>query len=154
MRREPEDGVILVNVLVILALTAGIVALMFGERDSARERVVGMADAARAEALALGAEASVIAELRRDLEIAPETDHFGEPWAQIAQEEARLATGRFSVTIRDAQRKYDINRLAGGGLGPVTTLARLLEEVDQPTDLAAQIALYWHALGRLLRWIT
>ncbi|MCE0507395.1 general secretion pathway protein GspK [Roseivivax sp. GX 12232] len=140
MRRRRDSGVVLVNVLVIIALSAAVVHLMLSSRESAIDRVTGLSRAGDAELIALGAEASVVAALRRDLDQAPDVDHFGEAWAAIAQEEVQLVTGRFSVEIQDLQRKYDINRLALGGLGPVEVLARLLVELDQPPELARRIA--------------
>ncbi len=147
MKRDGEIGVVLVNVLVIIALSAAVVHLMLGSRETAINRVRLMAEATDAEMLALGAEASVMAALRRDIEEAPEADHFGEAWATIAQAETRLVTGRFAVEIQDVQRKYDINRLTAGGIGPTEMLGRLLAEVEQPPELAPRIATVLQRVG-------
>ena len=115
---------ILVNVLVALALGAALVTLMLTSQDDAIDRARRAGAAAQAEALALGAETSVLVALRRDMVEAPETDSYGEPWAQAAQAEVELETGRFAVTIHDAQAGLDLNGLrdgrarAGAGSGP------------------------------------
>ena len=105
--RAREAGVILINVLVALALGAAIVVLMFTSQENLMDRTRRAAAATQAEALALGAEASLVAALRRDMEVAPETDHMAEPWALAAQEEVQLETGSFSITVNDAQARFD-----------------------------------------------
>ncbi len=123
--RQPEAGVILINVLVALALGAAIVVLMFTSQETLMDRTRRAAAATQAEALALGAEASLVAALRRDMVEAPEVDHFAEPWAAAAQEEVVLATGRFSVSVSDVRGRFDLNSLALGGLAQQQIFVRL-----------------------------
>lgn len=140
MTRPPEAGVILVNVLVALALGATLVMLMLTSQDGAIDRARRASAASQAEALALGAETSVLLALRRDMVEAPEADHLGEPWAQAAQAETVLETGRFAVTIRDAQGGLDLNGLRAGGLAQAAVLAALVAELDLPAATADRIA--------------
>jgi general secretion pathway protein K len=142
-----DSGVVLINVLVVLALASSIVYLMLGSQDAALDRIRHSADAAQAEMLAYGAEASVIDALRRDMNTAPEEDHYTEAWAQVNQSEVTLATGRFSVRVTDAQAKFDINRLAGVSLTAEPFLARLLDALDLPSELAPRVAAYLRARG-------
>lgn len=138
--RNRESGIVLVNVLVVLALAGSIIFLLLTQREAAIDRIAGFARSADAEQIAFGAEMSVIAALQQDLERAPEADHFGEPWAKMSQRETQLASGTFSVEIRDMRARYDINYLAVGGLGPVRVLARLLENVGEDPSVATRIA--------------
>lgn len=137
--RAREAGVILINVLVALALGAAIVVLMFTSQENLMDRTRRAAAATQAEALALGAEASLVAALRRDMEVAPETDHMKEAWALAAQEEVQLATGSFSVTVSDAQARFDLNALAAGRLLQQQTLARLITVLELPDRVALDI---------------
>lgn len=138
--RDSESGVVLVNVLVIIALASAVVYLMLESEEVSLDRVARLADATQAEFLALGAEASVLDALRKDLDEHPEEDHIAEPWTSVIQQETTLSTGQFSVALTDVQGKYDINLLSGEGLGPVEVMARLLAATDQPEDLAPRLA--------------
>lgn len=151
MRRRGEDGVILVNVLVALALGAALVTLMLTSQDGAIDRTRRAAAAAQAEALALGAETSVMVALRRDMAEAPEADSLAEPWAAAAQQEVVLATGRFAVKVRDAQAGLDLNGLAGGGLAQAELLRRLVAELQIPAQAATLIEQAVRADAPLLR---
>ena len=137
--RHREAGVILINVLVALALGAAIVVLMFTSQENLMDRTRRAAAATQAEALALGAEASLVAALRRDMEEAPETDHMAEPWALAAQEEVQLETGSFSITVNDAQARFDLNALATGRLAQQQTLAELITALELPDRVALDI---------------
>ncbi|MDF1727666.1 MAG: type II secretion system protein GspK [Sulfitobacter sp.] len=148
--RDSREGVVLVNVLVILAIAGGLLVLLISGQDRAFDRVARGADAAIAEQIALGAEASVVDALRRDLDEAPETDHFNEPWAlSVLQEETELPTGRFSVSMEDLQAKFDINQLADQSAGTQAFAARLMTALEQPPETVNQIVRILGAVGRL-----
>lgn len=140
MTRGTDAGIVLVNVLVILAIAAGLVLLML----NAQERAVGRArlssNVAQAEALALGAEASVLVALRRDMVEAPETDHLDEPWARSLQEQVRLETGTFSVTVADVNALFDVNRLSERRLSDIRILIGIVTALDLPEATATRIA--------------
>tara|TARA_R100000789_G_scaffold21843_1_gene24608 strand:- start:3827 stop:4711 length:885 start_codon:yes stop_codon:yes gene_type:complete len=137
--RYPDAGVVLINVLVALALGSAIVVLMFTSQESLMERTQRAAAATQAEALALGAETSIIVALRRDMDVAPETDHMAEPWALAAQEEVQLETGSFAISVSDAQARFDLNGLAAGRLSQQQILARLVKSLDLPDSVALDI---------------
>lgn len=148
----PKDGgVILVNVLVTLALGAALVVLMLTSQDNMLDRARRVAALAQAQALALGAESSVVIALRRDMAEAPEADHYAEVWAQVQQEQVELGTGRFSVSVQDAQAGLDLNGLVAGGLAPQQTLALLVAALDLPPETAPRIAAAMIRDGRLAR---
>lgn len=137
--RDPQSGVILVNVLVALAIASSLVVLMLTSQDALLDRARRVSAAQQAEALALGAETSMLVALRRDMDEAPEADHYGEAWALIAQREVELAAGRFSVEIRDARARLDLNALAAGGLAQEQVLSRLVQALGLPEAVAGRI---------------
>ena len=139
MTRPQDNGVILVNVLVALALGSALVVLMLTSQDNLIDRSRRAAAMAQAQALALGGETSVLIALRADMQSAPEADHYGEPWALIQQAEVEVGTGRFSVTIRDAQAGIDLNGLAAGGVAQQQILGRLVKALDLPPATALRI---------------
>lgn len=148
--RDGESGVVLVNVLVVLAIAGGLMVLLLTGQERALARISAAADAAIAEQIALGAEASVIDALRRDLETAPETDHLNEPWALgVIQQEVQLPTGRFSVAIEDMQAKFDINQLGDLSAGTQAFGRRLMVALDQPPETVNQIVRILQAVGRI-----
>lgn len=136
---KQDAGVVLVNVLVTLALGAAIVVLMFTSQEDLMDRTRRAAAGTQAEALVLGAEASVVAALRRDMQTAPETDHFLEPWALATQEEVVLETGRFSVTVTDVQSRFDLNSLVAGKLAQQQMVLRLTKALEMPDRVAIDI---------------
>lgn len=149
-RREAESGVVLVNVLVVLAIAGGLMLLLVNSQDAALDRVSRSVDASIVEQIALGAEASVIDALRRDLDDAPEADHLNEPWAQsVIQDEVQLPTGAFSVRITDLQAKFNINQLAAVTAGTQEFARRLMIALDQPPEVAAQIGRVLGAVGQV-----
>lgn len=139
MTRPKEDGVILVNVLVALALGSALVVLMLTSQDNLIDRSRRAAAMAQAQALALGGETSVLIALRADMQTAPEADHYAEPWALIQQAEVAVGTGRFSLTIKDAQAGIDLNGLAAGGIAQQQILQRLIAALDLPPATALRL---------------
>lgn len=145
--RQVDGGVILVNVLVTLAIASSLVVLMLTSQDSQVGHARRVSAAVQAEALALGAETSVLVALRRDMETAPDTDHYAEDWASVAQQEVELETGRFSVEIRDAHARLDLNGLAAGGIAQTQILTRLIEELELPPETGPRILTFLRNRG-------
>lgn len=137
--RGPQDGVVLINVLVMLALASSVLYAMISLSDLSIARSQRFSEAGQAQALIAAGEASLIAALTRDMAEAPQTDNLSEPWAQIAQEPIAIAQGSFALTIQDAQSRINLNSNAiRGALG-----AQVLDQVGQalslPPDVAARI---------------
>lgn len=139
MKRATDAGVILVNVLVALALGSALVVLMLTSQDNLLQTARRAGALAQAQALALGAETSVIIALRLDMQTSPETDHFAEPWAAVQQADVELSSGQFSVSVQDAQARFDLNGALSGGLAGQQVLSRLVAALGLPTDTAARI---------------
>ncbi|WP_136162876.1 general secretion pathway protein GspK [Sphingomonas flavalba] len=131
---DGERGMILVNVLLIVALAASVVVLMVSARDTGIDRSLMMREAARARAVALGGEASAVAALRRDMTEAPESDHMREAWAAVIQPDAPIAGGRFSLDVVDARAKFNVNMLARGVPGAQAMLADMLATLGYPPE--------------------
>jgi len=137
-----ESGMILVNVLVIVMLATAVLAIMLATEDSQLERSAHMRFAAQAMATARGGESSAIVALRRDLASGSETDTLNEPWANIADTDARIVGGHFSFVIADAQARFNINNLAHGDAISIGALDALAVNAGiQPDHVAAIVAL-------------
>ncbi len=134
-----EDGVVLINVLVVLALAASVVVAMLTLGDLSIARSRRFADAAAAQALVSAGEASAIVVLRRDLAETPDGDSLDEPWAAVAQQDIAVAGGRFALAIEDAQSRLNLNSVAGQGAAGLQTLARIVAALDMPEDVTARI---------------
>lgn len=137
--RDHETGVILINVLVILALTSAVLLVMVRTSDLSIRRAQVFSEAAQGLALIEGGEASAIAALRRDMVEAPEADHLREAWVKVAQSEIRVETGIFALEITDAQARFNLNSLAGSGVVGEQILKRIVGRLKLPEDTAARI---------------
>lgn len=137
--RRPDQGVVLINVLVILALMATVVFAMVSLSEISITRSQRFSEAGQALALVAAGEASAIVALRRDLAEAPDSDHLAEPWAQIQQEEVRIEAGTFALTITDAQAALNLNSLPGSGALGVQLLQRVLTTLDLPAEIGLRI---------------
>jgi general secretion pathway protein K len=134
--RRPDDGVILINVLVILALTAAIVFAMIRLSDVAILRSQRFSDAGQGLALIAAGEASVMAALRRD---DPAKDHKREEWATVGQNDVAIEGGRFALVVEDAQARFNLNALASSGALGVQVLDRIVQSLDLPQDVTTRI---------------
>ncbi|MGK6355970.1 general secretion pathway protein GspK [Sphingomonas sp. DT-207] len=112
--RDDESGMILVNVLMFVAIAAGLVVLMINREELALDRALRAREAARAMAVVRGGELSALVALRRDGETAPDTDHVGEPWARLSEAGAPIEGGSFDLAIADAEGRFNINSVRRG----------------------------------------
>lgn len=137
--RSSDDGVILINVLVVLALTSAVLLVMVRTSDISIARSQVFSDAGQGLALISGAEASAIAALRQDMIVSPGGDHPGEGWAAVAQAETRIETGTFAVDIADAQARFNLNSIAGSGVVGPQILTRIVARLKLPQDTTPRI---------------
>lgn len=138
--RRDEEGMILINVLLFVALAASVVAIMIVSQDIAMTRTTRMREAAQALAIAEGGELSAITALRRDAIESPEADYPGEPWGAVREAGARIEGGTFDLAIADAQSRLNVNSLRGGDALSVSLLLRIATAVRLPADLALRAA--------------
>lgn len=109
-----EQGMILVNVLMFVAIASGLVLLMINREELALDRALRVSEAARAMAVVRGGEGSAISALQRDLVAAPDVDHRGEPWAAIAESGVSIDGGTFDLAVSDAEGRFNLNNLMSG----------------------------------------
>lgn len=112
--RDDEAGMILVNVLMFVAIAAGMVLLMINREELALDRALRTREAARALAIVRGGELSAVVALRRDGETAPDSDHAGEAWARLSESGAPIDGGSFDLAIADAEGRFNINSVRAG----------------------------------------
>lgn len=139
MRRDGEQGVVLVYVLVLLALTSSVVVAMVSLSENSIRRSQRFSEAGQAQALIAAGEASALIALRRDMAEAPKVDHAGEPWGRIGQQAVAIEGGSFSLEIADAQGLYNLNGVAKGGVLAQQRLRALVAAVGLPPDVAARL---------------
>ena len=137
--RGPQDGVVLINVLVMLALASSVLYAMISLSDLSIARSQRFSEAGQAQALIAAGEASLIAALTRDMADAPQTDNLSEPWARIAQEPIAISQGSFALTIQDAQSRINLNSNAIRGALGAQVLDRVGQALTLPPDVAARI---------------
>lgn len=113
-RRDDESGMILVNVLMFVAIAAGLVLLMIEREELALDRALRTREAARALAVVRGGELSAVVALRRDAEVSPDVDHLGEGWAKLSERAAPIEGGTFDLAIADAEGRFNINAVRSG----------------------------------------
>lgn len=124
-RRDDEQGMILVNVLMFVAIASGLVLLMIGREELALDRALRSREAARAAAIVRGGELSALAALQRDALTAPQVDHAGEEWASIGANGATIDGGTFDLAVSDAEGRFNVNMLRSGDAVPVILFQKL-----------------------------
>jgi len=124
-RRDDEQGMILVNVLMFVAIASGLVLLMIGREELALDRALRSREAARAAAVVRGGELSALAALQRDALATPQVDHAGEAWAGIGANGATIDGGTFDLAVSDAEGRFNVNMLRSGDAVPVILFQKL-----------------------------
>ncbi|MCW3835753.1 general secretion pathway protein GspK [Sphingomonas canadensis] len=139
--RDDEQGMILINVLMFVAIASGLVLLLITREELALDRGLRMREAARALAVARGGELSAEVALRRDLEQAPGQDHAREPWAELSERGAAIEGGTFDLAIADAEGRFNVNSLRSGEAGALVLFQTMAREVGiDDKDIEAIIA--------------
>ena len=139
MSRRPDEGIVLVNVLVLLGLASTVVYLMLSLGDLSIARSQRFGEAGQALALVRAGEQSAIAALRRDMIEAPETDHAAEPWAEVAQADIEIPGGAFELEIADAQGLLNLNALVASGLQGQQALRSVVAAIELPPETVARV---------------
>jgi len=127
-RRGARQGMVLLNVLIVVAISAAAVTVMIVAQDIQVRRTIRLHDAAQAQSYARAGELSAITALRRDALTAPDVDVATEPWAQIGQMAVAIPNGGFALSIADEQARFNVNALALGEpipAGALLEIARL-----------------------------
>lgn len=119
IRSTRREGMILLNVLLVLAVASLAVLIMVSAQDIEVQRSTRLKDAAQASAYARAGELSAITALRRDALTAPLSDNLSEPWAQLGQQDIAVPGGRFALAIEDEQSRFNLNSMRSGDAAPI-----------------------------------
>ncbi len=114
-----REGMILLNVLLVLAMASVAVLIMVSTQDIEVQRSTRLRDAAQANAYARAGELSAVTTLRRDALVAAGTDNLAEPWAQLGQQDIAVPGGRFALAIEDEQSRFNLNAMHSGEAAPI-----------------------------------
>lgn len=149
MRRAPpgEEGMILVNVLMFVAIATGLVLLMVNREELALDGSLRMREASRALAIVRGGEVSALVALRRDAIEAPQADHAAEPWGALAESGIAIEGGSFDLAIADAEGRFNLNNVRTGEAAPVILFETIAREVGLEPDQIVQAIGYVRAFG-------
>lgn len=120
IKRTRREGMILLNVLLVLAVASVAVLIMVSTQDIEVQRSTRLRDAAQANAYARAGELSAVTTLRRDALVAAGTDNLSEPWAQLGQQQISVPGGRFALAIEDEQSRFNLNAMQSGESAPIT----------------------------------
>lgn len=149
MRLRRREGMILLNVLLILAVASVAVLVMVSSQDIEVQRSTRLRDAAQAGAYARAGELSAITVLRRDALTAAGSDNLAEPWAQVGQQAIAVPGGRFSLAITDDQARFNLNRMMGGEAQPIDLFQRIAATAGVAPETAVRIATVVRLAGPL-----
>lgn len=120
---------ILINIVAIVAIASALLMLMLSDQELSTERNLAFNEATRAAVIARAGEASASVALARDAAEAPQIDHAREKWSEVMETNAPIAGGTFTLSVTDAQARFNLRGLAEGGLtsaGAVPLIAQLL----------------------------
>ena len=141
---------ILVNILALIALASAIVAMMLTDQEQGVDRGLRFREASQAAVLARAGEMSAVVALRRDFLEAPQTDHLREPWAKVIQQQTAIGGGTFTLSISDAQSRFNLNNLGQAGAVPATAVAPMAAALQLDPALLARIGAAIQETGPLL----
>ena len=148
-RPSDREGMILLNVLVIVAIAAATVAVMIASEDIQVQRAIRLHDAAQAQAYARAGELSAVTALRRDGLTAPGSDAYAEPWGAIGQQAIAIPGGKFALSIADEQARFNLNALVTGDAIAVARFGRVGRGAGLAPGTIVQIATIVEAVGPL-----
>lgn len=134
LARQDREGMILLNVLLILAVASVAVLVMITAQDIEVRRSTRLSEATQAGAYARAGELSAVTALRRDARDAPTTDNLTEPWAGLAQQTIPVPGGRFALQIEDEQARFNLNALHAGEPGSIA----LFQKIGQTAGVAPE----------------
>jgi len=134
-----DRGMALVNALVIVAALSSLAAGLMLTAETARQRQATGQEVWQAMLYLDAAEPVAAALLAEDARGDGGFDHAAEPWGR--PRELEIDRGTLTLTIRDLQGRFNVNRLADpADLAARRQFERLLRGLDLPVALAAGVA--------------
>lgn len=149
LRLARREGMILLNVLMVLAVAAVAVLIMVSAQDIEVQRSTRLRDAAQASAYARAGELSAVTALRRDALTAPMTDNLSEPWAALGQQDIAVPGGRFALAIEDEQSRFNLNAMHSGEAAPIALFQQIGASVNADPASLIRIATVVRVAGPL-----
>lgn len=148
--RSSREGMILLNVLLVIAMASVAVLIMIAAQDIEVQRATRLKDLAQASAYARAGELSAVTTLRRDGLVAAGTDNLTEPWAKLGQTPVAIPNGSFALTIEDEQARFNLNSLQpANSPAPFDLLQRLGASLGVPPQSLNRIATVVRVAGPL-----
>ncbi len=147
MPARDEQGMVLINVLMFVAIASGLVLLMISREELALDRSLRGREAARAAAIVRGGELSAISALRKDGREAPDVDHSGERWASIGARGVAIDGGSFDLAVSDAEGRFNVNSLRSGEVAPVLIFQKLASIAGLDEEQMTQAVAYVRSQG-------
>ena len=144
-----REGMILLNVLLVLAVASVAVLIMVSAQDIEVQRSTRLRDAAQASAYARAGELSAVTALRRDALVASTTDNLSEPWAHLDQQDIAVPGGRFALAVEDEQARFNLNALHSGEAVPIALFQQIGALVDAEPASLIRIATIVRVAGPL-----
>jgi general secretion pathway protein K len=135
MRIEPQRGIALITVILIVALATTVASFVAWRQQVWTRQVENLRDASQGEAVArAGVDwvGAILSEDRRKNQV----DHLGEAWAQ--QVALPVERGRVAGSISDSQARFNLNNLVRADQvsgADVAAFQRLLNQLELPTTL-------------------
>lgn len=142
-------GMILLNVLIVVAIAAAAVTVMIVAQDLEVQRSTRLHDAAQAQAYGRAGELSAVVALRRDAITTPAVDAMSEPWAQIGQRAITIPNGLFALSIADEQARFNVNSVRAGDAVSAFALINIGEAAEVPRETINLIAQTVSTIGPL-----
>ena len=131
-----REGMILLNVLLVLAVASVAVLIMVSTQDIEVQRSTRLRDAAQANAYARAGELSAVTTLRRDALVAAGTDNLTEDWAKLGQQAIAVPGGRFALAIEDDQSRFNLNSMHTGEAAPIALFQAIGAQLNvEPASL-------------------
>lgn len=148
-RKADREGMILLNVLLVVAVASVAVLVMVVAQDIEVQRGTRLREASQAGAYARAGELSAITVLRRDALTAAGTDNLSEPWASVGQQAISVPGGRFALAIEDEQSRFNLNAMTTGDPGPIETFQRIGTATGIEAETLIRIATVVRVAGPL-----
>nr|WP_243843402.1 type II secretion system protein GspK [Sphingomonas vulcanisoli] len=131
----------------MVALASGLIAAILIAENAGIARSTRLHEAASADAVLQGAELSAIAALRRDMVQHPDSDDQTEAWARISDTDRKIAGGRFTLLVADAQAKLNLNALAKNDGPSLILLPAIVQALKLPPDTTIKMLALFKAVG-------
>jgi general secretion pathway protein K len=149
IRLARREGMILLNVLLVLAVASVAVLIMVSTQDIEVQRSTRLRDAAQANAYARAGELSAVTTLRRDALVAAGTDNLTEDWAKLGQQDIAVPGGRFALAIEDDQSRFNLNAMHSGEAAPIALFQAIGAELNVDPASLIRIATVVRVAGPL-----